>query len=60
MNYLAIGIICVIVYICLFTLVDRICKCVEHCANAKSFTRTADAFANELKKRMSNVSDDKK
>lgn len=60
MNYLAIGIIAVIIYICFYSLIDRVCKCIEHCANAKSFTRTADAFANELKKRMSDASDDKK
>lgn len=60
MNYITIGIICVIVYICAFTLVDRICKCVEHCANAKSFSATTDKFRAEIKNRMRDISDDKK
>ena len=34
---LMLGIIILIAYICVFSLVDRICKCVEHCANATSF-----------------------
>lgn len=37
---LMLGIIILIAYICVFSLVDRICKCVEHCANAKSFAKT--------------------
>lgn len=26
-----------ILFICVYTLIDRICKCVEHCATAKAF-----------------------
>lgn len=27
----------VVIFICVYTLVDRICKCVEHCATAKAY-----------------------
>lgn len=27
----------VIVFICAYTLIDRICKCIEHCATAKAY-----------------------
>ena len=40
LNPLMLGIIILIAYVCVFSLVDRICKCVEHCANAKSFAKT--------------------
>lgn len=26
-----------ILFICVYTLIDRICKCIEHCAIAKAF-----------------------
>lgn len=42
MSVVSIAILIVIIYICLFTLVDRICKCVEHCATAKSFSKTVE------------------
>lgn len=29
------ALLCVVIYICLYGLVDRICKCCEHCANAR-------------------------
>lgn len=35
---------CLSAYICLYPFVDRICKCVEHCADA---ARTADNDAEE-------------
>ena len=27
----------VVISICVYTLVDRICKCIEHCATAKAY-----------------------
>ena len=27
----------VVIFICVYTLVDRICKCIEHCATAKAY-----------------------
>lgn len=34
-NYFIIALVCVVVYIALYGLIDRICKCCEHCANAR-------------------------
>lgn len=39
MSPVTIGILIVLTYICVFGLVNRICKCVEHCATAKSFEK---------------------
>ena len=27
----------VLIFICTYTLIDRICKCIEHCATAKAY-----------------------
>lgn len=37
MSMLQIGIMLVIGYLCLYSIVDRICKCVEECAKFKSY-----------------------
>lgn len=37
MTLFQIVIISLILYICIYALVDRICKCVEHCAINKAF-----------------------
>ena len=29
----------VIVFICAYTLIDRICKCIEYCAIAKAYSK---------------------
>ena len=34
-DYFMMGLVCVIIYMALYALIDRICKCVEHCANAR-------------------------
>ena len=34
-NYFMIALLCVIIYMMLYVLIDRICRCFEHCANAK-------------------------
>lgn len=36
-------IILVIAYICTYSLVDRICKCIEHCALAKGYAKLEEA-----------------
>lgn len=28
-----------IIFICAYTLIDRICKCIEHCATAKAYSK---------------------
>lgn len=56
MSMLQSGIILVIGYLCLYSIVDRICKCVEECARFKSYneyikngtnTSKGDVNANE-------------
>lgn len=32
-----------IVYVCLYALVDRIMKCIEHCATARAYRRFKEA-----------------
>lgn len=32
-------IVLIILYLCAYTLIDRICKCVEHCATAKAYCK---------------------
>jgi hypothetical protein len=36
----------IIVYLCVYALINRICQCIEHCATAKSF----DRFINKIEK----------
>lgn len=36
LQYLIVGLI---LYLCAYVLIDRICKCIEHCATAKAFSR---------------------
>lgn len=36
-DYFMIALLCLVIYIMLYVLVDRICKCFEHCANAKYY-----------------------
>lgn len=38
-------------YLCLYALIARICKCVEHCASAKGYARVEEAkiFAKDQK-----------
>lgn len=28
----------IIIFICTYTLIDRICKCIEHCATTKAYS----------------------
>lgn len=32
-----------IAYVCLYALIDRITKCIEHCATAKAYSRFREA-----------------
>ena len=29
----------VLIFICTYTLIDRLCKCIEHCATAKAYSK---------------------
>lgn len=28
-----------ILYLCVFTLINRVCKCIEHCATARAYSK---------------------
>lgn len=32
-------IVLIILYLCAYTLIDRLCKCIEHCATAKAYSK---------------------
>lgn len=38
MNSFEIGLLSVVIFVCVYTLIDRICKCIEQCALGKSYT----------------------
>lgn len=48
-QYLIIGLI---LYLCAYTLIDRVCKCIEHCATAKAYSRFRE---NGVARKMSGV-----
>lgn len=37
MNLISYALLIILTFICVFALVDRICKCIEHHATAKAF-----------------------
>ena len=39
MNYFAIGLLAVLIYVLGYGLVDRICHAIEHCATAKAISK---------------------
>lgn len=43
MSGFVIGCLIIVVYICLYTIIDRICRCKEHCATANSFNKYVEA-----------------
>ena len=40
MKFLWYSIVFFVAYLCIFVLVDRICRCVEHCVNSKSLAKS--------------------
>ena len=43
MTLFQVALFIVLIYICIFGIVNRICKCVEHCATSKSYGQIAVA-----------------
>ena len=37
----------IVVYICVYGVVARICRCVEHCATARSYNKTLEYSKNK-------------
>ena len=52
-NYFMMGLVCVIIYMAIYSLVDRICKCVEHCNNARYCAEYMSK--NEMTKAINNI-----
>lgn len=40
----------IIVWMCTYTILNRICKCFEHCMTARSFNKYCDAAKKESEK----------
>lgn len=47
-NFVGFALCCIVVYICIWCLVDRICRCFEFCATAKSNRKLSDEIDNKL------------
>lgn len=39
MNFLQIVAAVIILYLCIYALINRVCKCVEHCATARAYSK---------------------
>lgn len=48
MTFIEILICILIVYICLYLLISRICKCIEHCATARVFSEFRESGVNVI------------
>lgn len=39
MTFLQQIILCVIIYLCIYALISRVCNCIEHCATARAYSK---------------------
>lgn len=39
MLYIGATIFCVVIYLCIYALISRICQCIEHCATARAYSK---------------------
>lgn len=39
MNFLQMCVLVMLIYLCIYSIISRICKCLEHCATCKSFDK---------------------
>ncbi len=49
MNFLQIVVAVIILYLCIYALINRVCKCIEHCASASSTVRLLEPTPNSEK-----------
>lgn len=42
-TFMQLLILFIIVYVCIYALIDRILKCVEHCATARAYSKFREA-----------------
>lgn len=57
----------VVLYICIYALIDRVCKCIEHCSTAKAYgnflkenERANDAILNAFNESVRNGAEKEK
>ncbi len=43
MSFIQLLIMLIIVYLCVYSLIDRVLKCIEHCATAKAYGKFREA-----------------
>ena len=53
MSFLQYAIIFLIAYLCIYALIDRVCRCVENCISAKALAKSLDKLDDlkELKRK---------
>lgn len=39
MTFVQIVIIFIVLHLCIYTLINRICQCIEHCATARTYSK---------------------
>lgn len=37
--YVGATLFCVAVYLCIYSLINRVCQCIEHCATARAYSK---------------------
>lgn len=52
MNFLQIITAVIILYLCIYALINRICKCVEHCATARAYSEFRE---NDIRTKIDNL-----
>ena len=43
MSFIQLLIMFIVVYLCVYSLIDRVLKCIEHCATAKAYGKIREA-----------------
>lgn len=43
MSFIQLLIMFIVVYLCVYSLIDRVLKCIEHCAKAKAYGKIREA-----------------
>ncbi len=38
-DYVGYALILVIIYLCIYALINRVCQCIEHCATARAYSK---------------------
>lgn len=42
MTFVQTAVIFLILYLCIYALIDRVCKCIEHCATARAYSKSKE------------------